>query len=66
MKTRTDRLSWLWLLVGSLFLPFAAYQSVIPLAAWLAPVFLLRFVRARSRRHPPLARERRLEISGRS
>jgi apolipoprotein N-acyltransferase len=40
-----DRLAWLWLLVGFLLLPFTAWQIVIPLAAWLAPVFLLRFVR---------------------
>ncbi len=40
-----DRSSWLWLLLGFLLLPFTAWQTVIPLAAWLAPVFLLRFVR---------------------
>ena len=41
----SNRPPWLWLLVGFLLLPFTAWQTVIPLAAWLAPVFLLRFVR---------------------
>ena len=43
------RLAWLWLLVGFLLLPFTAWQNVIPLAAWLAPVFLLRFARTSHR-----------------
>src|SRR5579871_2568933 len=41
----THRRRWLWLLIGGLLLPFAAYQSIIPLAAWTAPIFLLRFLR---------------------
>jgi apolipoprotein N-acyltransferase len=45
----TQRLAWLWLLVGFLLLPFTAWQTVIPLAAWLAPVFLLRFTRTSDR-----------------
>jgi apolipoprotein N-acyltransferase len=45
-----DRLAWLWLLVGLSLLPFTFYQTVIPLAAWLAPVFLLRFERTARRR----------------
>ena len=44
-----ERLAWLWLLVGFIFLPFTAWETVIPLAAWLAPVFLLRFVRTTGR-----------------
>lgn len=40
-----DRFSWAWLAVGMLLLPFTAFEAVLPLAAWLAPVFLLRFVR---------------------
>jgi apolipoprotein N-acyltransferase len=43
------RLAWVWLLVGFLLLPFTAWQNVIPLAAWLAPVFLLRFERTSHR-----------------
>jgi apolipoprotein N-acyltransferase len=40
-----DRFSWAWLGVGMLLLPFSAFETVLPIAAWLAPVFLLRFVR---------------------
>src|SRR5688572_19211398 len=42
-----DRRAWLWLLVGAALLPFTQFQTVVPLAAWLAPVFLLRFMRTR-------------------
>jgi apolipoprotein N-acyltransferase len=41
--------TWLWLLLGLLLMPFAAWQTVIPLAAWLAPIFLLRFSRTTRR-----------------
>ena len=40
------RWSWIWLLVGTLLLPFANLQTLIPVTAWLAPVFLLRFSRS--------------------
>ena len=40
-----DRRAWLWLLIGAALLPFTMLQTVLPLAAWLAPVFLLRFAR---------------------
>jgi len=46
---QTDRLAWLWLLIGFILLPFITWQTVIPLAAWLAPVFLLRFARTSPR-----------------
>lgn len=36
---------WLWLLLGSALLPFTIVQTMIPLAAWLAPIVLLRFSR---------------------
>jgi apolipoprotein N-acyltransferase len=42
-----DRRAWLWLLAGAALLPFTQFQTVLPLAAWLAPIFLLRFARAR-------------------
>ena len=45
----TDRLSWLWLLFGFLLTPFLTWQTVIPLAAWVAPLFLLRFERTSRR-----------------
>lgn len=44
-----DHLTWLWLLIGFILLPFTTVQTVIPLAAWFAPVFLLRFVRTSKR-----------------
>jgi apolipoprotein N-acyltransferase len=44
-RPSAGQLTWLWLLIGFLLLPFTAYQGVIPLAAWIAPVFLLRFAR---------------------
>jgi apolipoprotein N-acyltransferase len=50
---KVEHLAWLWLVVGALLLPFAAWQTVIPLAAWLAPVFLLRF--SRTSRHAGIA-----------
>ena len=40
-----ERLSYLWLAVAAALLLVAGGRWVIPLAAWLAPVFLLRFVR---------------------
>ena len=47
-------LRWLWLLIGFALLPFTAYRVVIPLAAWIAPVFLLRFERVSRRGGPAL------------
>ena len=44
-SAKTTNLAWLWLLIGFALLPFTAYRDVIPLAAWIAPVFLLRFER---------------------
>ena len=40
------RWSWVWLVVGTMLLPFASLQTLIPVTAWLAPVFLLRFTRS--------------------
>jgi apolipoprotein N-acyltransferase len=37
--------SWLWLGVGSVLLLFSYGANNVALAAWLAPIFLLRFVR---------------------
>ncbi|WP_117209150.1 nitrilase-related carbon-nitrogen hydrolase [Allorhizocola rhizosphaerae] len=38
-------MSWLWLTLGGAILPFTLLQTTIPLAAWLAPLLLLRFSR---------------------
>src|SRR5215470_1042452 len=45
VKSQRDRLSFLWLALGILLLAFGTVKWTIPLAAWLYPVFLLRFVR---------------------
>jgi apolipoprotein N-acyltransferase len=46
MNHHSGRLRWLLLLVGCTLIPFVAWQNAIPVAAWLAPVFLLRFGRS--------------------
>ena len=48
-NVQANRLSWLWLVIGFLLLPFTMVQTVISLSAWLAPAFLLRFVRTYGR-----------------
>ena len=40
--------SWLWLAIAAALLLFANGANTVPLAAWLAPVFMLRFVRGQS------------------
>jgi len=40
-----DRLSYLWLALGIVLFAFVSPRWTIPLAAWLFPIFLLRFVR---------------------
>src|SRR4051794_32648930 len=40
--------SWLWLAVAAVLLLFSNGATTISLAAWLAPVFMLRFVRVQS------------------
>jgi apolipoprotein N-acyltransferase len=41
-------LSWFWLAIAAVLLLFSNGANTIPLAAWLAPVFMLRFVRGQS------------------
>lgn len=36
---------WVCLAIGAILLPFAQVQTVLPFAAWLAPIFLMRFAR---------------------
>ncbi len=50
-----DRLSYLWLALTAALYLFTGGLWVIPLAAWLAPLFLLRFVR--TQRPLPVTRE---------
>ncbi len=46
----TDQLSWLWLVVGLALLPFSTVHAELPIAAWLAPIFVLRFARTQPMR----------------
>ena len=41
----TDGLSWLWLAIGAVLLPFTTIHAGLSVAAWLAPIFVLRFAR---------------------
>ena len=43
--TKSDRWSYLWLAIGAILLVFLNGRWIIPLATWLAPVFLMRFLR---------------------
>ena len=45
INSQQDRLSYLWLAFGTLLFAFVTAKWTIPLAAWLYPIFLLRFVR---------------------
>jgi apolipoprotein N-acyltransferase len=45
INSKRDRLSYLWLALGILLFAFVTPKWTIPLAAWLYPIFLLRFVR---------------------
>ena len=47
---RTKYHSWLWLIVGAALLPFTSLVPSLWLAAWIAPVFLLRFARTQRAR----------------
>lgn len=44
--TKSDRWSYLWLAIGAILLLFSnGNWRIIPLATWLAPVFVMRFLR---------------------
>jgi apolipoprotein N-acyltransferase len=40
-----DRFSWLWLIAGIAILAFSNGLQCVPIAAWVGPIFLLRFLR---------------------
>lgn len=44
-RPAADRLSWLWLAIGFGFLLFSNGMQIAPIATWLGPLFLLRFMR---------------------
>src|SRR4051794_31780206 len=46
----TGRRSWLWLVIGAVLLPFTSIQPSLAMAAWLAPIFLLRYARTQRAR----------------
>ena len=42
----TDRLSFLWLAIAAGLLVFANGMMIVPLATWIAPIFMVRFLRS--------------------
>ena len=49
-KIKSEHMSYIWLLIGFVLLVFSnGIHTVIPLATWLAPVFLIRFLRTQSK-----------------
>lgn len=49
-KLGLEHWSYLWLIIGFIFLIFSnGIFKIIPIAAWIAPVFLLRFLRTQTR-----------------
>ncbi len=49
-KTKSESLSYLWLIIGSILLVFSnGIHYIIPVATWLAPVFLIRFLRTQTK-----------------
>ena len=49
-----DRWAYLWLFVGAGLLLFSNGRWFIPLATWLAPIFLIRFARTQPAGFPGL------------
>ena len=41
--------SWVWLIIGSGTFAFLGWRFNVPLASWIAPIFLIRFFRDRPR-----------------
>jgi apolipoprotein N-acyltransferase len=40
-----DRWRWMWLAIGAGLLPFTMFQTIVPIAAWMSHILILRFVR---------------------
>jgi len=49
MQMKERYTSYVWLVVGSALLVFLGWRWNVPVAAWLAPVFLMRFFRTQTR-----------------
>jgi apolipoprotein N-acyltransferase len=45
LKTQEVRLALLWIILGAVLMAFANGRWTVPAATWLAPVFVLRFMR---------------------
>jgi apolipoprotein N-acyltransferase len=49
-KIKSEYWSYLWLAIGFIFLIFSnGIWNIIPIAAWLAPIFLIRFLRTQTK-----------------
>jgi apolipoprotein N-acyltransferase len=49
-KMKSEYRSYLWLVIGFIFLIFSnGIWNIIPIATWLAPVFLIRFLRTQTK-----------------
>jgi hypothetical protein len=46
--------SYVWLAIGLVLFVFVGFGWNVPIAAWIAPVFLIRFFRMQDRQHGTL------------
>ena len=53
-KTWHGARSWVWLIAGSVCFTFIGWKFNVPFAAWVAPIFLIRFFRDQKRWYPTL------------
>ena len=53
-KTWRGIRSWIWLLAGSACFTFVGWKFNVPFAAWIAPIFLIRFFRDQKSWYPTL------------
>ncbi len=49
-KIKSEYWPYLWLVIGFIFLIFSnGIWNIIPIATWLAPIFLIRFLRTQTK-----------------
>src|SRR3972149_3282421 len=46
---KSDQLSYLWLIIGAILSLFANGNWIVPIATWLFPIFIIRFLRGQKR-----------------
>src|SRR3972149_10958843 len=46
---KSDQLSYLWLIIGAILALFANGNWIVPIATWLYPIFIIRFLRGQKR-----------------